>query len=175
MYAGDTLHVYNCSLGFKDSGNHSIQFIFDYINQVKVPNGFILRSIEIINIDSLNVDPDVFTHSPILYGRDLLSWNESTHTDIPLLMWHEIAYEGLNKTITYSVIFSNEDSRVGVGLAELMYSYGRTTDIEWLYKVTLDSDGEIINEMYPRSRNQYGNISGSKNGLHQYLKCYVKL
>ena len=30
LYAGDTLHVYNCSLGFLDSGNHSIQFIFDY-------------------------------------------------------------------------------------------------------------------------------------------------
>ena len=52
-----------------------------------------------------------------------------------------------HKKITYSIIFSNEDSRVGIGLSDLMFSYGRTTDIEWIYEVNLDEQGNIISEI----------------------------
>ena len=116
------------------------------------------------------MDPDILLHSPILYGRDLLSWNESTHTDVPLLMWHEINNSGENKIIKYSIIFSNEDSRVGLGLADLMFNYGRTTDIEWVYEVTLDANSNIISEIFQGASHTVTNFFGEKIGRHPILK-----
>ena len=52
-------------------------------------------------------------------------------------MYYDINYSNDIKTITYSIIFSNEDSRVGIGLSDMMLSWGRTTDIEWIYDCLL--------------------------------------
>ena len=144
LYAGEDEHFYHTSLGPISGGQHSIQFKFDDAKSSDGANLIIIDSIELADIATIDVDADALTHSPILYGRDLLSWNESAHTDIPLIMWHDINMEGSNKRITYSIILSNEDSRVGVGLADLMYSYGRTTDIEWMYEVLLSPSGDIL-------------------------------
>ncbi len=132
LYAGQEQHLYHTSLGHVVAGEHSIQFKFDDEKSSSGANLIAIESIELIDIATIDVDEDALKHSPILYGRDLLSWNESTHTDVPLIMWHNISQEVTNKRITYSIIFSNEDSRIGVGLADLMYNYGRTTDIEWM-------------------------------------------
>lgn len=148
LYAGQNNHNYNCSLGYLQSGEHTIEFIFDSEKSTAQAEWIYIESIELIDISTLSIDEDAFRYSPILYGRDLLAWNESTHTDIPLIMWHDISMEGINKRITYSIIFSNEDSRVGLGLSDLMYSYGRTTDIEWVYEVVLSASGDIVSEIF---------------------------
>ena len=179
LYAGNTNHEYYVSLGYLSEGEHTIEFKFDS-NKSSIGAEFVyIESVDIIDIitfsemdptDEWEVDSDVFLHSPILYGRDLLSWNESMHTDIPLLMWHEIFTYDNYKTIKYSIIFSNEDSRVGIGLADLMFSYGRTTDIEWVYEVTLDAHGEIINEIFQGPSHITTNFDGQKIGKHPILK-----
>ena len=170
LYAGMDEHLYHTSLGPISAGEHSIQFLFDYEKSSNGANLIEIESIELTDIATIDVDPDALKHSPILYGRDILSWNESTHTDIPLIMWHDVSMEGSNKRITYSIIFTNEDSRVGVGLAELMYSYGRTTDIEWMYEVLLSSSGDILNEIFQGASHITTNFGGNKIGLHPILK-----
>ena len=85
-------------------------------------------------------------------------------------MWHDINMEDSNKRITYSLILSNEDSRVGVGLADLMYSYGRTTDIEWMYEVLLSPSGDILNEIFQGASHVTTNFEGTKIGMHPILK-----
>jgi len=85
-------------------------------------------------------------------------------------MWHDLKMEGSNKRITYSIIFSNEDSRVGIGLAELMYSYGRTTDIEWVYEVLLDANSTIISEVFQGASHTTTVFQGNKIGRHPILK-----
>jgi len=170
LYAGEDEHFYHTSLGPILSGEHSIQFTFDDTKSSDGANLITIESIELIDIATIDVDTDALTHSPILYGRDLLSWNESTHTDIPLIMWHDINMEGQNKRITYSIIFSNEDSRVGVGLADLMYSYGRTTDIEWMYEVLLSPSGNILSEIFQGASHITTNFEGNKIGRHPILK-----
>ena len=170
LYSGSNLHNYHSSLGPIDAGEHIIQFKFDYEKSSIGANQILINDILLTNINNLNIDQDVFKYSPILYGRDLLSWNESTHTDIPLIMWHEITQEDENKRITYSIIFSNEDSRVGVGLADLMFSYGRTTDIEWVYRVELDCDGAIIDEQFQGASHTTTDFTGNKINQHPILK-----
>ena len=85
-------------------------------------------------------------------------------------MWHDSNLEDSNKRITYSIIFSNEDSRIGVGLADLMYSYGRTTDIEWIYEVILSPSGDILNEIFQGASHITTDFDGNKIGRHPLLK-----
>ena len=170
LYAGANQHSYYTSLGPISEGEHIIQFKFDDEKSTTGAELISIESIELIDIATLDVDEDALKHSPILYGRDLLSWNESTHTDIPLIIWHDINLEGSNKRITYSIIFSNEDSRVGVGLADLMYSYGRTTDIEWMYEVLLSPSGDILSEIFQGASHITTNFEGNKIGRHPILK-----
>ena len=170
LYAGNNDHDYHVSLGPISKGKHKINFKFNEIKSSTNAESLHINHIDLININSLNIDLDILKHSPILYGRDLLSWNESTRTDIPLIMWHEISQVGNNKLIKYSIIFSNEDSRIGIGLSDLMYSYGRTTDIEWIYEVLLANDGQIINEFYQGASHVTTPFQGDKIGLHPILK-----
>ena len=169
LYAGEELHNYYTSLGPISAGEHSIQFLFDYEKSSPDAELVLIESIELTDMGTIDMDEDVFRYSPILYGRDLLSWNESTLTDIPLIMWHNINMEGSNKRITYSLILSNEDSRVGVGLADLMYSYGRTTDIEWMYEVLLSPSGDILSEIFQGASHITTDFQGNKIGLHPLL------
>ena len=86
LYAGEDEHFYHTSLGPISEGEHSIQFTFDDAKSSDGANLIIIDSIELTDIATIDIDTDALTHSPILYGRDLLAWNESTHTDIPLIM-----------------------------------------------------------------------------------------
>ena len=60
-----------------------------------------------------------------------------TESDVPLLMYCE--WDGVEKSITYTVIFSNEDG--GTSTRDLMARWGRTTDIEYVFKVWVGADG----------------------------------
>ena len=180
LYAGNANHEYYVSLGYLSEGEHTIEFKFDYNKSSIGAESVYIESVDIVDIASVsnptdiendNIDPDVFLHSPILYGRDLLSWNESTYTDIPIIMFYSMnEYDNCFKEIEYHIIFSNEDSRVGLGLADLMFNYGRTTDIEWVYRVTLDCDGEIIDEQFQGASHTTLPFSGNKIDKHPVLK-----
>ena len=170
LYAGQEQHIYLTSLGPISTGEHNIQFKFDNEKSSAGASLILIEYMELIDIATLDFDEDAMKHSPILYGRDILSWNESTHTDVPLILWHNISQEGLNKRITYSIIFSNEDSRVGVGLSDLMYNYGRTTDIEWMYEVLLSESGDILSEIFQGASHITTNFEGNKIGKHPILK-----
>ena len=90
LYAGNTNHQYYVSLGYLSEGEHTIEFKFDYNKSSMGAELVQIESVDIVDVNSMDTDPDVFLYSPILYGRDLLSWNESVHTDIPLIMFYEL-------------------------------------------------------------------------------------
>jgi hypothetical protein len=170
LFSGETPHNYYVTIGPMLQGEHYIEFKFDYNKSTPGANYAHIETIELVDSQTLDIDYDAILYSPIMYGRDLLSWNESTYTDIPLIMWHDIFTVGNNKHIKYSIIFSNEDSRIGVGLADLMYSYGRTTDIEWIYEVILSNEGDILSEIFQGASHITTNFEGEKVGLHPILK-----
>src|SRR3954447_10470251 len=92
----------------------------------------------------------VSQYAPILYGRDLPEIPgrfENNHTDAPLLAYHTVSKDAAgDTTIEYTVIWSNEDE--GTDTAALMARWGRTTDIEWIYRVTLDRRGRKLSDAY---------------------------
>lgn len=169
IYNGSENHMYQQMIGFLSVGSHTIDVYFNYNKSSPLASNIHLESGEVINLSDTNIDLDASNYSPILYGRNIFAWNESNRTDIPLIMYYDINYSNDIKTITYSIIFSNEDSRVGIGLSDMMLSWGRTTDIEWIYEVSLNSQGEIINEIFQGASHTPTIFNGQKLGNHPYL------
>tara|TARA_Y100001970_G_scaffold294323_1_gene450557 strand:+ start:13587 stop:16652 length:3066 start_codon:yes stop_codon:yes gene_type:complete len=169
IYNGQINHSYQQAIGYLESGEYQIDFYFDYTKSSIGASNIHIETINFTNTLLLDTDTDVFKYSPILYGRNIFAWNESNYTDIPLLLYHDIAYENGIKIITYGIIFSNEDSRVGIGLSDMMLSWGRTTDIEWIYQVSLNQEGEIVNEIFQGASHITTPFNGEKLGTHPYL------
>jgi CheY-like chemotaxis protein len=80
-------------------------------------------------------DP-VHLHAPVLFERKNAI---GRFTDVPLLTYAEWLTENGQRVLQYSVIFSNEDG--GTSTRFLMARWGRTTDIEFVYKVYFRADG----------------------------------
>lgn len=109
----------------------------------------------------------VMAHAPILYGRD-----DARSSDTPLLSYHEITRNGTNTTIQYTYIFSNEDG--GTAADALMARWGRLTDIEYVYRVTLDTGGQILRAEYQDKDHNAATYLGAREGLHPLLKVVTK-
>ncbi len=102
-------------------------------------------------------------HAPILFERaDTIGKN----SDVPLLMyteWHES-----ERALTYTVIFSNEDG--GTSTRSLMARWGRTTDIEYLYKVWLDANNQATRREIQTKDHKDVPYTGPFEGLHPLLE-----
>jgi hypothetical protein len=106
----------------------------------------------------------VLSYAPILYARpDTVG----RFTDVPLLMWVESEHAAGKRSFRYSVIFSHEDG--GTPTDRLMATWGRATDIEFIYGVDLDEDGRILNEEYQGPKHEILPFKGQKLGAHPLL------
>lgn len=85
-------------------------------------------------------------------------------TDVPLLMWYEIEPTERGSRYRYSVIFSNEDG--GTPADRLMATWGRTTDIEYLYSVEVDASGAILSEDMQGPDHEILPFTGKREGRH---------
>ncbi len=170
LFKGDELFVYKVSLGRIDSGSHSIEVYFNGDKSTPGAQDVYLEKCSIIPVPLSDQDYDIYRFSPVLYGRDLISDDESNHTDTPLLLWHEVEYDAVNKWIQYSVIWSNEDSRTGIGISSLMSRWSRTTDIEWIYRVKVDPGGNVLEEYFQGSGHETSLFQGNRIDDHPVLK-----
>ena len=169
LFNGSEDHVYKQSIGFLQEGNYEINFLFNYQKSSQNASIITINNYLLYNASDINIDNDIFKYSPIVYGRNIFSDNESNHTDIPLLMYYDISHNTESKTITYGIIFSNEDSRVGIGLSDMMLSWGRTTDIEWVYTIVINQQNEIVSEVFQGASHITTDFNGEKFGTHPYL------
>jgi hypothetical protein len=168
LFAGEERFTYDVALGPVDRGRHRVNVVF---NRAKSPAG--ARGIRVRDLDpSLARSDDlVARHAPILYGRDLPEIPgryENNHTDVPVLAYHaRTANADGTTTIEYTTIWSNEDG--GTNTPALMARWGRTTDIEWIYRVVLDSNERIVREEYHGPNHQTKPFTGAKHGRHPLL------
>ena len=169
LFNGAQVSVYKLLLGRVDSGTHTVEFLFDGDKSSPGADRIHLDKCSIIPTTLVGDEYDVFRFTPILYGRDLAGSNESNHTDVPLLLYHEVFKQAdSSKLIEYTMIFSNEDG--GTNSSNLMSRWGRTTDIEWFYRVKLDSLGNIIEDYYQGSGHTTSPFLGQRLNDHPILK-----
>jgi hypothetical protein len=114
-------------------------------------------------------------YAPIVHGRnlaDLGDANQNAVTDTPLVAWHEKRTSTTpgRTQLVYSVVWSNEDG--GTNSPALMARWGRTTDIEWIYAVDVDANGERVpgTEIYQAPNHQTLPFQGSYDGDHPRLQ-----
>ncbi len=163
LFRGETAFTYETLVGELRAGKHHIAIYREptksaaHATQVRVD--------EIAARVFARTDPlyQVMAHAPILYGRD-----ESRSSDTPLFMYHEITRDASATTIQYTIIFSNEDG--GTAADALMARWGRLTDIEWVYRVTLNANGEITREEFQDKEHKTALFRGTKERQHPFLK-----
>jgi hypothetical protein len=102
--------------------------------------------------------------APILHARpDTVG----KFTDLPLFMWYEVVPTARGRQFRYSVIFSNEDG--GTPTDRLMATWGRTTDIEFVYGVELDEKQRVLAEEFQGPGHEVPPFKGRHEARHPLL------
>jgi hypothetical protein len=102
--------------------------------------------------------------SPIVHARPN---TVGQFTDVPVFMWYETEPAGIGTRYRYSVVFTNEDG--GTPTDRLMATWGRTTDIEYIYSVVVDASGRILAEDYQGPEHVITPFGGTREGRHPLL------
>jgi hypothetical protein len=102
--------------------------------------------------------------APIVYARpDTVG----RFTDVPVLMWYEVEPSPRGTRYRYTVVFTNEDG--GTPADRLMATWGRTTDIEYIYSVEVDPSGAILAEDMQGPQHKILPFNGRREGHHPLL------
>lgn len=158
---------YEVMLGSVEAGPHTLRIEADA--NLTAPG---LRRPDAYAIETLVVDEHVDTDpsyrarslAPILYARPNTI---GRFTDVPVFMWYEIEPAGIGTRYRYSVVFTNEDG--GTPTDRLMATWGRTTDIEYIYSVVVDATGKILADDYQGPDHVTTPFRGQREGRHPLL------
>jgi hypothetical protein len=161
---GQTPADYRAALGPLRAGRHRLR--------VSLDPAFTTASrfeVDILRVHVLNVAEDTparlaLSLSPILHARPGTLESKS---DLPLLMWYESAPTARGTKLSYSVVFSNEDG--GTPADRLMATWGRVTDIEYVYGVEVDKAGSVLAEEYQGREHKILPFRGRREGRHPLL------
>ena len=125
-------------------------------------------AVESISIDQ--IDPDSREGLPVALAPFVYARADTVgrFTDVPLLMWYEIEPTARGQRFRYSVVFSNEDG--GTPTDRLMATWGRTTDIEYIYSVEVDARGVVLSGDMQGPKHETLPFRGTRNsGRHPLL------
>ena len=135
------------ALGRIGAGAHGLLLHFAAERSAAASTSVLLDHLAVSTYAPGTPDYLVLRYAPVVYGRDLAALGspyQNATTDTPLIAWHEIAAAPTpgHRVLMYSVIWSNEDG--GTNTPALMARWGRTTDIEWIYAVEVDANGDRV-------------------------------
>ena len=157
---GETPVDYPVSLGTLPAGRHELRIGRDAQLSAKDAGPPI---IDVATVALVPAGEDLTAQSmaPIVYARPN---TVGRFTDLPLVMWYEIEPTPRGRQFRYSVIFSNEDG--GTQTDRLMATWGRTTDIEFVYGVEVDAAGHILAEEFQGPGHEVPAFKGQHEGRH---------
>ncbi len=164
LFAGESSFRYSVHLGRVRPGTHAVRVVWNRQHSAPQVLSPILEDLALHPVSRADSEFLPLAHSPILYARPN---SIGRFTDIPLLMWYEVTRHREALTIRYSVIFSNEDG--GTETSALMARWGRATDIEWVYEVTLTVAGRILDARYQGPRHRTRRFRGRREDDHPLL------
>jgi hypothetical protein len=170
LFAGARPFTYRAALGRIAPGRHRLDVGFV---ARKSPPGARAPRVSAVRVSLAGPDEGrAARFSPIVVGRDIPEVPgvyENNHTDVPLLAYHTTSTDDQGRTvIEYTEIWSNEDG--GTNTPALMARWGRTTDIEWIYRVTLGADGRPVSEVYQAPNHATLPFTGVKVDDHPVLR-----
>ncbi|HEV8346946.1 MAG TPA: hypothetical protein VGQ16_10250 [Vicinamibacterales bacterium] len=134
---------YRVLLGRYARGTHRVAVTSDPSATARDVGAVHVSRVDVASIGDNDPSFEALAHAPVLHARPNTI---GRFTDVPLLMWYETGPTPRGRSYRYSVIFSNEDG--GTATDRLMATWGRTTDIEFVYGVELDTHGRTIAEEF---------------------------
>ena len=156
--------TYRVALGGLDAGEHHLE--------IALERGLSCRGVGRVDVEDVSIEPaaagspeeEALRHAPLLYLRpDTLV----RFTDVPLVLWYESEPAPPGRRLRYSVVFSNEDG--GTPPDRLMATWGRTTDIEFVYGVEVDEHDTILAEEFQGPGHEVPPFKGQHEGTHPLL------
>lgn len=158
---GETPADYRVALGSLAAGPHRLQIRLDRGASAKHAGEVTVEPARVALVPEDASDHAMLAFAPILHARpDTLA----RFTDLPLLMWCERETIPGGLRLRYSVIFSNEDG--GTPIDRLMATWGRATDIEYVYSVELDDAGKLVGEEFQGKDHKLLPFRGPHEGTH---------
>ena len=160
---GEAPAEYRITLGTIAAGSHRLAIDRDAALSAKQAGA---ATIGVDDIRAVSDRDEALAQSmaPILYAR---ANTVGRFTDLPILMWYEAARTERGRQFRYSVIFTNEDG--GTATDRLMATWGRTTDIEYVYGVEIDAAGRIVAEQFQGPGHEVPAFHGRHEARHPLL------
>ncbi len=155
---------YRVMLGGLAAGRHNLTFALDRGPWSTAPQSATLSRVDFVPVGGSSPQRTATELAPILHARP----NTVGHfTDVPLVTWYETDQTERGSRIRYSVIFSNEDG--GTPADRLLATWGRLTDIEYVYGIEFDQAGHVIEETFQGKDHEIVPFRGKREGRHPLL------
>jgi len=162
---GEPVADYTVTLGALSAGSHTITIERDPALSASDAGPATIDDLgfKVVARDLID-DWTAQSMAPILYARPN---TVGRFTDLPILMWYEIVATPRGRQFRYSVIFTNEDG--GTATDRLMATWGRTTDIEFVYGVELNAAGAVVAEEFQGPGHEVPSFKGRHQDRHPLL------
>jgi len=152
---------YHLSLGPMAVGDHKLRIEADPALSARQAGPAAISKVDIVVITPAGDDFVAQSMAPFIYARpDTIG----KFSDLPVFMWYEIVPVPQGRQFRYSVIFTNEDG--GTATDRLMATWGRTTDVEFVYGVTLNGQGKVVAEEFQGPNHEVPAFRGRHEGSH---------
>jgi hypothetical protein len=162
---GDAPADYPVTLGPLSQGPHTLTVDRDPELSAKSAGPAAIERVEIkILVRAMGDDWLAQSMAPILHARPN---TVGRFTDVPILAWYEIVPTARGRQFRYSIVFTNEDG--GTATDRLMATWGRTTDIEFVYGVEVDASGRVLAEEFQGPGHEVPPFKGSHEASHPVL------
>ncbi len=158
---------YRVLLGSLAPGRHTVTLRRDEARSARAAGQLEITRIEIETFDDSRAELAWLSRAPVLVARP---GTVERFSDFPLVSYVEsdVAGEGAGPyRYQYTVIFSNEDG--GTATDRLMATWGRTTDIEFVFGVTSAASPLPDAEVIQAAGHQWIRFDGAHAGAHPIL------
>ncbi len=156
---------YAIALGPASKGRHRVELTLDREATAPVARDVVIETVRIVAIPPSDPRHVAAAYAPMLHPRPDA---HAAFSDLPLLLWYEVdALPTGGRRIRYSVVFSNEDG--GTPADRLMATWGRLTDIEFVYGIELDAAGRVVAEEIQGDDHRIIPFRGRRLGHHPML------
>lgn len=159
---GEAPAAYRIMLGTLSKGDHRLSIERDAGRSAAKAGAMAIRSVTVEAHAAGTPEHEWLSHAPFVHARP---GTVERFSDVPLMMWVERA-PAPAQGYRYSVIFTHEDG--GTPTDRLMATWGRTTDVEFVYG-TERVPGSPVREEIQAKDHEILAFRGPRFGTHPLL------
>lgn len=166
LVRGETAAPYRIMLGSLPAGDHRLTLEYDAARSAAGAGAARIARVDVAAFAEGSPEHAWLSQAPFLYARP---GTVERFSDVPILMWVERA-PAPGQGFRYSVIFTHEDG--GTPTDRLMATWGRTTDIEFIFGIEKAGDGILRQEFQGRNHDILP-FGGTRAGGHPRLWVFT--